>query len=100
MAVTIVTHLLDVFAETSSFALARYAATGQLDTRFGSNGPVLTSLSQAAISFVNALVLQSDGKIIAEYANLMTSDSKVIIETIKEVQATKGEIFVVDLREG
>ena len=50
---------------SSSFALARYTTTGQLDTSFGSNGTVLTSLSQGPISFVNALALQSDGKIIA-----------------------------------
>jgi hypothetical protein len=45
--------------------LARYTTTGQLDTSFGTNGTVLTSLSQGPISFVNALALQSDGKIVA-----------------------------------
>jgi len=53
------------FFTSSSFALARYTAAGQLDTSFGSNGTVLTTLSQAPISFVGALVLQSDGKIVA-----------------------------------
>lgn len=50
---------------SSSFALARYTATGQLDTNFGTNGTVVTTLSQAPISFVSALALQSDGKIVA-----------------------------------
>jgi len=50
---------------SSSFALARYTTTGQLDTSFGTNGTVITTLSQAPISFVSALVLQSDGKIVA-----------------------------------
>jgi uncharacterized delta-60 repeat protein len=49
---------------SSSFALARYTTTGQLDTNFGTNGTVITTLSQP-LSFVSALVLQSDGKIVA-----------------------------------
>ena len=53
------------FFTSSSFALARYTTTGQLDTSFGSNGTVFTALSEAPISFINALVLQSDGKIVA-----------------------------------
>jgi hypothetical protein len=35
-----------------------------------------------------------------EYASMMTSYSSVIIETIKEVQRTKDEVLVVDLRGG
>jgi uncharacterized delta-60 repeat protein len=50
---------------SSSFVLARYTSTGHLDTTFGSNGTVITTLSQGHISFVSALVLQSDGKIVA-----------------------------------
>jgi uncharacterized delta-60 repeat protein len=50
---------------SSSFVLARYTTNGLLDTNFGTNGTVLTSLSQNPISFVSALVLQSDGKIVA-----------------------------------
>ncbi len=50
---------------SSSFVLARYTTTGQLDTGFGTNGTVITTLSQAPISFVSALALQSDGKIVA-----------------------------------
>ncbi len=49
---------------SSSFVLARYTTGGHLDTAFGSNGTVLTSLSQP-ISLVNTLLLQSDGKIVA-----------------------------------
>jgi len=50
---------------SSSFVLARYTTTGQLDTNFGSNGIVMTPIGQGHISFVSALVLQSDGKIVA-----------------------------------
>ncbi len=50
---------------SSSFVLAHYTTTGQLDTNFGTNGTVITTLNPGPISFVSALVLQSDGKIVA-----------------------------------
>jgi uncharacterized delta-60 repeat protein len=50
---------------SSSFVLARYTSTGQLDTTFGTNGVVTTALSPGPISWVSALLLQSDGKIVA-----------------------------------
>jgi uncharacterized delta-60 repeat protein len=50
---------------SSSFVLARYTTAGLLDTTFGSNGTVITTLTQSPLSFVSALVLQSDGKIVA-----------------------------------
>jgi len=49
----------------SSFVLGRYTSNGQLDTSFGSNGTVITTLSQGQFSFVSALIIQSDGKIVA-----------------------------------
>jgi uncharacterized delta-60 repeat protein len=50
---------------SSSFALARYTNAGKLDGTFGTNGTVTTAIGQGNISFVSALVLQSDGKIVA-----------------------------------
>ncbi len=50
---------------SSSFALARYTSAGKLDTAFGSGGITTTAIGQGNISFVSALVLQSDGKIVA-----------------------------------
>jgi uncharacterized delta-60 repeat protein len=50
---------------SSSFVLARYTTTGHLDTNFGSNGIAMTPIGQGHISFVSALVLQNDGKIVA-----------------------------------
>ncbi|MGA2581552.1 MAG: hypothetical protein ABSH24_36845 [Bryobacteraceae bacterium] len=50
---------------SSSFVLARYTTTGRLDTAFGSNGTVITTLSQDPLSYVSALAIQSDGKIVA-----------------------------------
>jgi uncharacterized delta-60 repeat protein len=50
---------------SSSFVLARYTTGGHLDTNFGSNGIVMTPIGQGHISFVSALALQSDGKIVA-----------------------------------
>ena len=50
---------------SSLFALARYTSAGKLDTSFGSNGTTTTAIGQGNISFVSAMVLQSDGKIVA-----------------------------------
>ncbi len=49
---------------SASFALARYAPDGSLDTTFGSGGKIITDFG---IVFANctALALQSDGKIVA-----------------------------------
>jgi uncharacterized delta-60 repeat protein len=51
--------------DSSSFALARFTTTGKLDTTFGTKGIVTTVVGQKNISFVSAIVLQSDGKIVA-----------------------------------
>lgn len=55
----------------SAFALARYNADGTLDSSFGNGGKVVTNLSNP-IGFntyyresINALAIQSDGKIVA-----------------------------------
>jgi len=50
---------------SASLALARYTTTGQLDTNFGTNGIVITTVGQSNISSVSALAIQSDGKIVA-----------------------------------
>ncbi len=52
----------------TAFALARYTATGQLDTTFGSNGTVVTLFGggvQAPSVSANGLAIQADGKIVA-----------------------------------
>jgi uncharacterized delta-60 repeat protein len=48
----------------SSFALARYLSTGQLDTTFGSGGRVMTAFGSNTAS-ISALAVQLDGKIVA-----------------------------------
>jgi uncharacterized delta-60 repeat protein len=58
------------FSETSGslsdFALARYNPDGTLDARFNSTGKVLTDFSgSGSIDFARAMVIQSDGKIVA-----------------------------------
>jgi uncharacterized delta-60 repeat protein len=45
------------------FALARYTTTGQLDATFGSAGLVTTDAGNS--TFITALAIQSDGKILA-----------------------------------
>lgn len=49
----------------SDFALARYEATGSLDTTFGTGGKVITSIGPTYYDSVYALALQADGKIVA-----------------------------------
>jgi uncharacterized delta-60 repeat protein len=62
--------LLGTATQTSApvFALARYTASGQLDTTFGTDGTVVTSFGTAqnppSVS-ANGLTIQSDGKIVA-----------------------------------
>lgn len=51
-------------ASSSEFALARYVPTGQLDNSFGTGGLVTTSFGNGTAS-IAAIVLQSDGKIVA-----------------------------------
>lgn len=48
---------------TPGFALARYNTDGSLDQTFGNNGTALLNLGYT--STINALALQSDGKIVA-----------------------------------
>ena len=49
----------------TAFALARYTATGQLDTTFGTNGTAVTLFGPGASVSANGLAIQSDGKIVA-----------------------------------
>lgn len=52
---------------TYDFAVARYNSNGTLDTTFGTGGIVLTDLDATSVnsSVIRAILLQSDGKIIA-----------------------------------
>jgi uncharacterized delta-60 repeat protein len=49
---------------SDNFGLARYTPTGQLDSAFGTNGIVTTSIGTSTLS-ANDLAIQSDGKIVA-----------------------------------
>ena len=58
---------------TSNFGLARYTSAGALDTTFGSDGIVITNVRSTGdfvASQVNALAIQSDGKIVAAGASV------------------------------
>jgi uncharacterized delta-60 repeat protein len=50
---------------SSSFGLARYTSAGKIDTTFGTNGIVVTTIGSGQVSSMNALAIQSDGKIVA-----------------------------------
>jgi uncharacterized delta-60 repeat protein len=48
----------------SGFGLSRYSSAGKLDTSFGTNGIVITAIGSGHISWLNAMAIQSDGKIV------------------------------------
>jgi len=50
---------------TSSFGLARFTSSGQLDTSFGKGGTVITTVASGQFSWITGLAIQSDGKIVA-----------------------------------
>lgn len=49
----------------TDFALVRYLANGNIDPGFGTAGKVISDLNPGLQDYLNAVVLQSDGKIIA-----------------------------------
>lgn len=51
--------------QSSNFALARYNADGSLDTSFGVNGMVTTNINASSSDSIAAVLIQSDGKIVA-----------------------------------
>jgi uncharacterized delta-60 repeat protein len=53
-----------VVSTPTDFALARYTASGTLDTTFGNAGLVTTSIGSSS-SAINTLLIQTDGKILA-----------------------------------
>ncbi len=59
----------------SDFALARYNSDGSLDETFGNGGKVATDFDTRHADHINALVIQSDGKILAAgFAHFRGSD--------------------------
>ncbi|NDD59024.1 MAG: hypothetical protein EBZ47_07240 [Chlamydiae bacterium] len=59
------------------FALARYTTVGALDTVFGTNGKVVTTIGTAKSSRINALAIDGNGKIVvAGYSRNSDDDSR------------------------
>lgn len=54
-----------VLFDGSDFVLARYNINGSLDNTFGNGGKVKTIFSSQRIASANAVLIQSDGKIVA-----------------------------------
>lgn len=66
-------------ANNSSFALARFDSSGNLDTGFGTGGKVTTSIS-GNIDEIHGLTLQTDGKIVAVGAgNALNFNSNIAL---------------------
>jgi uncharacterized delta-60 repeat protein len=49
---------------SSSFGLSRYTSSGLLDTTFGTGGITITTIATGQTSWVDAVAIQSDGKIV------------------------------------
>jgi len=60
----------------SSFGLSRYTSTGELDTTFGTDGITITTVVIGRISWVNAMAIQSDGKIVVGGISSANVDSE------------------------
>jgi uncharacterized delta-60 repeat protein len=58
----------------SSFGLSRYTSTGQLDTTFGVGGITITTIASGQISWVDAMAIQSDGKIVVAGTSIFDID--------------------------
>ena len=52
-------------ASGGKFTLLRYTATGELDSTFGGDGKVRTSMNRCHCAFLRDIALQPDGKIVA-----------------------------------
>jgi uncharacterized delta-60 repeat protein len=61
----VLTGYFDAGQRNHDFALVRYNPNGSLDTTFGNSGHVITDLFGTSDDIANALLLQSDGKLIA-----------------------------------
>jgi uncharacterized delta-60 repeat protein len=55
------------------FALIRYSSNGSIDTTFGINGKIVTTVNSFGSDLISKIILQSDGKIIAGGLNNQTS---------------------------
>ncbi|MFN2504874.1 MAG: delta-60 repeat domain-containing protein [Acidimicrobiales bacterium] len=76
------------------FALARLSAAGELDPTFGDGGRVLTPLPPSAhpYSYVNALAVQPDGKIVAVGTARETRFSNSRTRSVVARYATTGAL--------
>ena len=66
----------------TTFALARYQPAGSLDSSFGAGGVVRTGFeasTPASSDVVNAVALQSDGRIVAAGSTTVSRDSDVAV---------------------
>ncbi len=63
----------------NDFAVVRYNSNGTLDTAFGNNGKVSTPISSNSNDSISALVIQSDGKIVAVGTTILASNSNLAL---------------------
>jgi uncharacterized delta-60 repeat protein len=81
---------------TSSFGLSRLTSAGQLDTTFGSEGTVITTVASGQFSWVTSLAIQSDGKIVAAGTSTSLRTTAMWLGTLPN--STSGEASRTSLR--
>jgi uncharacterized delta-60 repeat protein len=61
------------------FALSRYSSNGSIDTTFGVNGKIVTTVNSFGSDLICKILLQSDGKIIAGGLNNQTGGNYTLV---------------------
>jgi uncharacterized delta-60 repeat protein len=69
-------------ADKMSMALARYLPNGTLDTTFSGDGILVFNLNATSNDMINALAIQSDGKIVAAGSSSTSSLQKAMLVRI------------------
>ncbi len=75
------------FATPPDFAIARYTADGRLDSGFGNGGTLTTNLAGGA-DIAQAVVLQTDGRIVAAGRAFRSNFDLTLVRYLNEVTPT------------
>ena len=84
----------------NDFALARYNTNGSLDTSFGNGGKVTSDFLSDGDDAINAIVLQSDGRVVAAGRTAASNPSGVGSATPASVVAGGTSLLTVTVKAG
>ncbi len=72
-------YATQIVSGINEFALARYNPNGALDTSFGTNGVVTTSISGSTNNQINSVLIQSNGQIVAGGSTIINGASEFVL---------------------